>query len=161
MKIYLTLQKEEVCAQCNVLAKYFKICYIYVLLIGIPLWFFVIFHFVQLSSPLMNALVFVEIDHKGRSKVAWNERWNKQTKASWQYKKCICLEHFDEHNPLTSEEWSAINDYTGKLLGLISSVVQYSKSNTYNFLKIMGEIICKSIANISQLLISQKGKLWS
>ena len=57
-------------------------------------------------------------------------------------KKCskfwsICLEHFDEHNPLTSEEWSAINDYTGKLLGLISSVVQYSKSNTYNFLKII------------------------
>ena len=75
-------------------------------------------------------------------------------------KKCskfwsICLEHFDEHNPLTSEEWSAINDYTGKLLGLISSVVQYSKSNTYNFVKTMGEIICKSIANISQLLISQ------
>ena len=108
----------------------------------------------------MNALVFVEIDHKGRSKVAWNERWNKQTKASWQYKKCskfwsICLEHFDEHNPLTSAEWSAINDYTGKLLGLILSVVQYSKSNTYNFLKIMGEIICKSIAKISQLLISQ------
>ena len=36
----------------------------------------------------------------------------------------ICLEHFDEHNPLTFEEWSAINDYTGKWLGLISSVVQ-------------------------------------
>ena len=57
-------------------------------------------------------------------------------------KKCskfwsICLEHFDEHNPLTSEEWSAINDYTGKWLGLILSVVQYSKSNTYNFLKII------------------------
>ena len=60
---------------------------------------------------LMNALVYVDIDqgiHKGKSKVARNE---KQKKTMWVFlyikyiKFCsVLLEHFVERKPLISEE---------------------------------------------------------
>ena len=114
-----TLQKKEVYTWWKVPVKCSKNCHI----LYIWKWkvAFSIFHFVlhTLFFPLMNALVYVNIDqdiHQGKNEIAGNETWKKQL---WvfvyiKYGKCwsLLLELFINHKPLFSEEWSLVNIFT-------------------------------------------------
>ena len=77
---YFTLHKKKVIGQLKNREKCFKICYVY----GKrkPMQFFSFFIQSNFHFPLMNALVYVDIDqgiHKGKTKVAINEKRKKTT----------------------------------------------------------------------------------
>ena len=104
-----TLQKLEVCAWWNKLAKCFKICHIFGIWYENPCSFFRISFRATLFFSIMNALVCVDIGKKIKY-IAWNEK-RKKNIHGFSYSKIykygnwsISLGHFIKHKPLISEE---------------------------------------------------------